>query len=330
MGRRFRSARLVGRDRDLADLLDAVLRVDPDRPVILVSGEAGIGKTRLLGELVDRLAETPGDTADPKPLVVRGSCLRLTAGDLPFAPILEILDAFGHRAATPELEGLRGRLAGEGAEGVGSAQARTMRFIEIHNTLVEAAGDARLVIVIDDLHWADQSTLDLLLFLARRLRGSQLVLIAAYRSDELHRRHPLRPVAAELSRGFVREAIDLAPLDGDAVAEQIAELGALTNPDVAQAILDRAQGNPFYVEELVALEPGRSTLPASVRDVLLARLAILDLVTVRVLGACAVVGRDVDESLVGELLEFDGPSITEALSTAVDHSILVPALDGRS
>ena len=91
MGRRFRNARLVGRDRELADLLDAVLRVDPDRPVILVTGEAGIGKTRLLSELVDRLAEKPGDTAT-RPIVVRGSCLRLSAVDLPFAPILEILD----------------------------------------------------------------------------------------------------------------------------------------------------------------------------------------------------------------------------------------------
>ena len=328
MGRRFRNARLVGRDRELADLLDAALRVDPDRPVILVTGDAGIGKTRLLSELVDRLADRPGQTAD-QPFVVRGSCLRLSAVDLPFAPILEILDALSHRAPTPELEDLRGRLAGERAQTAGSAQARTIRFIEIHQILVAAAGDSRLMVVIDDLHWADQSTLDLLLFLARRLRGSQLVLIAAYRSDELYRRHPLRPVAAELRMGFVREVIDLAPLDSDAVAEQIAELSTLTQPDVAKAILDRAQGNPFYVEELVALDAGRGTLPVSVRDVLLARLAILDPATVRVLGACAVIGRDVDEDLLGDLLELDGPSIAEALRTSVDHSILTPAPDGR-
>ena len=330
MGRRFRNARLVGRDRELAELVDAALRVDRDRPVILVTGEAGIGKTRLLSEFVGRLDEASSDTAG-RPFVVRGSCLRLSAVDLPFAPILEILDGLQGRATGEALDSLRDHLAGAGAgaKGVGSAQSRTIRFIEIHQVLVAAAGDAPLAVVIDDLHWADQSTLDLLLFLARRLRGSRIVLVAAYRSDELHRRHPLRPVAAELRRGFVREAIDLAPLDGKAVAEQIAELSTATEPDVARAIMDRAEGNPFYVEELVALQSGRGSLPVSIRDVELARLAVLDPVTVRVLGACAVIGRDVDEDLLGDLLELDGLSIAEALRTSVDHSILTPAPDGR-
>jgi DNA-binding CsgD family transcriptional regulator len=328
MGRRFRNARLVGRDRELADLIDAVLRTDPERPVILITGEAGIGKTRLLSELVDRLSGGTGETPD-HPLVVRGSCLRLAAIDLPFAPILEILDELQERTPASVPAGLRERLAGEGAEDIGSAQARTLRFVEIHRALVAAAGESLLVIVVDDVHWADQSTLDLLLFLARRLRGSQLVLIAAYRSDELHRRHPLRPVAAELRRGFVREAIDLSPLDREAVVEQIAELRSSMQPEVTEAIVERAEGNPFYVEELLALEPGGGTLPVSVRDVLLARLAILEPATVRVLGACAVIGRDVDEELLGYLVELDGPSIAEALRASIDHSILTPADDGR-
>jgi DNA-binding CsgD family transcriptional regulator/tetratricopeptide (TPR) repeat protein len=203
-----------------------------------------------------------------------------------------------------------------------------MRFNEIHDALVAAAGQDRLTIIIDDLHWADQSTLDLVLFLARRLRGGPIVLVAAYRSDELHRRHPLRPVVAELSRGYVRERIDLGPLDEAAVGAQIAELGGDTARNQVAAILERSDGNPFYVEELVALDPGARELPASVRDVLLARVAALDPATNRVLGACAVVGHEVDVDLLTKVLALEPLTIDAAIRDAVEHAILIPSDDG--
>jgi DNA-binding NarL/FixJ family response regulator len=329
MGRRSRSPRLVGRDAALADLLEAVNGHDPDRPVILLAGEAGIGKTRLLAELVDRLGAEGTPAARPM-AVVRGSCIRLAEGDLPFAPVLEILDRLRDGGSSSGVEDLRTRLAGSGPDGVQSAEARTLRFIEIHDTLRAAAGNGPLAVVIDDLHWADRSTLDLILFLARRLRGSEVVLVAAYRSDELHRRHPLRPVVAELSRGFVRERVELGPLEPAAVVEQIGELGGETSPEVVRAIVERADGNPFYVEELVALAPDPGTLPESVRDVLLARFAALDPTTVRVLAACAIVGHEVDAELVTDVLRLDPVPVSDSLRAAVDHSILVPAADGRS
>ena len=102
---------------------------------------------------------------------------------------------------------------------------RTSRFLEIHDLLVEVAGRSTLVVIIDDLHWADQSTLELVRFLAHRLRGSRIALVAAYRSDELHRRHPLRPVLAELGRGLVRDRIELRPLGADDVVTLIGVLG---------------------------------------------------------------------------------------------------------
>jgi DNA-binding CsgD family transcriptional regulator/tetratricopeptide (TPR) repeat protein len=325
MARRPTSARLVGREEELNDLLDTLASHDPDRPVVLVAGEAGIGKTRLLTEVVGRLG---GAGAGSSPwTIVRGSCLRLADGELPFAPILEILDALRDRVPAGTVDALRARLAGGGEPargGTRSAEARTVRFIEIHGALVAAAGGSPLLVVLDDLHWADQSTLDLVLFLARRLRGSSVVLLAAFRSDELHRRHPLRPVVAELSRGFVRERIDLEPLTRAEVEQQISELRGTEHDDLVRQIVDRADGNPFYVEELVALDSGRSALPASVRDVLLARLAALDATTGRVLAACAVIGREVDPELLVRVLDLDAATVIASVGSAVDHSFLVP------
>jgi hypothetical protein len=325
MGRRSTSAVMVGRDQELADLLAAVTSEDPERPVILLAGEAGIGKTRLLSELIGRVG---GDAGPFSRRVARGSCLRLADGELPFAPILEILDVIrGWGIELPAA--LSGRVLGAGIGAPTSADARTVRFMEITAALLATADSSPLVVAIDDLHWADGSTLDLILFLARRLRGSRVTLILAYRSDELHRRHPLRPVVAELARGYIRERVELVPLDREAVLEQIAALADIT-AESSNGIVTRAEGNPFYVEELVALDPRARGLPPSLRDVLLARLAATDALTGQVLAACAVIGRVADRELIGTVTMLDPMALDSALRTAVDHSILVPDPDGQS
>jgi DNA-binding CsgD family transcriptional regulator/tetratricopeptide (TPR) repeat protein len=323
--RRSGSARLIGRDRELADLVAAVEADDPDRSVVLVSGEAGIGKTRLLSEMAAALrSDAPPDAG---PIVVRGSCLRLAEGELPFAPILEILDGLRESGASAALEAVRARLTGSATEADQSPATRTLRFVEINDALIEAAGGRRLIVVIDDLHWADRSTLDAVLFLARRIRGRSIVLVGAYRSDELHRRHPLRPVIGELT-GFVRERIELAPLVDDAVLEQIRMLGDQRDDALARAIVERADGNPFFVEELVALSPDRGELPTSLRDVLLARLASFDQTAIDVLGAAAVRGGAVDVELLGDVAGLDPDATLEAVTAAVDGAILQADPDG--
>lgn len=328
MTRRAGSARLIGRDRELADLVAAVRSDDPDRSVVLVSGEAGIGKTRLLTALGHalRAEASAGDST----IVVRGSCLRLASGELPFAPILEILDGLAGTPAADRIGPLAASLTGFGSEAGQSPDARTVRFIEILEALVTASAGAPLIVMVDDLHWADQSTLDLLLFLARRIRQTPIVLVAAYRSDELHRRHPLRPVVAELSRGFVRERVDLEPLDREAVIEQIEALRESADSDVVRAIADRAEGNPFFVEELVALQPERSTLPATLRDVLLARVGSLTESEREVLAASAVLGCAVDVSLLQGVVGLAAEEVLESVSTAVDRAILAPDPDGQT
>ena len=326
-----RSAGLVGRDRELRDLIAAIEVDDPERPVILVVGEAGIGKTRLLAELSKVL--TDANRSTPSPRIVRGSCLRLAEAELPFAPILEVLDGLRTVGASGRVDALRASLAGLAPDQpvASGADARTGRFIEIHDLLLAAAAEAgSLVVVLDDLHWADRSTLDLVVFLARRLRGSHAVVVAAYRSDELHRRHPLRPVVAELSRGFTRLRIELDSLPADAVLAQISQLGESIGPAAAESIVARADGNPFHVEELVSLGRDTRRLPASLRDVLLARLESLDPGSLRVLRAAAVIGRPAGVELLGAVsgltpAELDGP-----LGETLERSLLVRADEGRS
>ena len=191
---------------------------------------------------------------------------------------------------------LRTRLAGGGdahRTPPGSAEARRCASWRSATSWSRPRADSRFLVVLDDLHWADQSTLDLVLFLARRLRGHSVVLLGAYRSDELHRRHPLRPVVAELSRGYVRERIELGPLDHrGGRRSRFAQLR-----DVARRRRARGDRRPGRWQPLLCrgarrarvrsraaarIGPGRpacSSRRARCRD------------AARVLGACAVVGR---------------------------------------
>jgi DNA-binding CsgD family transcriptional regulator/tetratricopeptide (TPR) repeat protein len=328
MARPSSSPRLIGRDAELADLLVAVRRPDDERRVILLDGEAGIGKTRLLSELAARLAHDAAGAV----VVVRGSCLELGDGELPFAPVLEILDALsGNPDLGDEIEAVREDLSGAGPSASPSGgSSRGRLFLRVRDLLVGAAAESELAVILDDLHWADRSTLDLMVYLARRLRGTNVTLIAAYRSDELHRRHPVVPVLAELSRGFVREHVHLGPLPPEAIVEQVAAITGGADPALEKQIAERADGNPFHAEELVAVGRSATALPASLRDVLLARLAALDPPTIRLLGVCAVVGRDVDEGILQAVTDVRPETVREGLRAAVDRSVLVAAEDGRS
>src|SRR4051812_31294625 len=203
--RHLESRSFVGRAAELAVLEGALAEAAGGEPsMVLIGGEAGVGKTRLVAELAVRARE-------PGALVATGACIELTAGTAPYLAATEVLRDLARVLPERAWDRLR---AGAGAElapllpGSGGAAAggraddasRARLFGQVHDLLAEAATSAPLVLVLEDVHWADRSTLDLAAFLARALRAERVLLVATYRSDEVPRRPPLRAWLAELSR----------------------------------------------------------------------------------------------------------------------------------
>ena len=212
-----------------------------------------------------------------------------------------------------------------GALDVGSTQG--MLFERLLALLERLAERAPVLLVVEDLHWSDRSTRDLLAFLVRNLRDAGVVLLMTYRSDELHRRHPLLPFLAELDRSGRVERIDLRRFDG---VELAAQLHAINGRDVEPALVDsihaRSHGNPFFAEELLcsARETGTAELPPTLRDVLLARVARLSDATQEVLRVASAAGQHVDPGLLVDAAGIEAESLYAALREAVGQHVLVP------
>ncbi len=326
---RAASQAYVGRRAQLDALRQAVIDVGKERGhVVLVGGEAGIGKTRLLDEFE---ASVSSDSPTGRPvLVVRGTCSELAAGSLPFLPILDLLDGLvASGRATDAVSRLHADLAGGGAD-PSSPGTRSNTFLGFRDVVVDGAAELDLVLVVDDLHWADRSTLELMTFTAPRLGDARVMLVGAYRSDELHRRHPLRPVLIELEHAGGLAHLRLGPLSPDDVAAQLEAISGMALPasNVAR-IVELADGNPFYVEELAALDLEGARLPQSLRDVLAARLSRLSDPTLEVLSGAAVIGRDVERELLEAIVEISTAGVAAGLQDAVGHQVIEPTPDGR-
>ena len=217
---RTASKAYVGRRAQLDALRQALVDVGKSRGhVVLVGGEAGIGKTRLLAEFEALVAADP--PAGRSVLVVHGSCSGAAAGSLPFLPILDLLDGLvASGRVTDTVASVHADLAGSSGD-ASSPGPRSHTFLGFRDAVVVTAADVDLVLVVDDLHWADRSTLELLTFVAPRLGDARVMLVGAYRSDELHRRHPLRPVLVELEHAGSLAHLRLESLSPEEVAAQL-------------------------------------------------------------------------------------------------------------
>jgi DNA-binding CsgD family transcriptional regulator/tetratricopeptide (TPR) repeat protein len=328
-----RTSSLVGRDDELEELLGWVTgsgEVGPGPLTgVLLGGDAGVGKTRLLGEVRTRLA------ADGWRVVV-GHCLDLDGSAMPYVPFSEMLgrlaaelpDAVGavvgRHPALARLQPGR-RLLGTGQQDVGGVD-RSELFDAVLALVEEVAAAGPLLLVVEDVHWADRSTRDLLTLLLTRGSDQPLVVVVSYRADDLHRRHPLRGQVAEWGRLPGVRRLALGPLGEDAVRRLVAELApeGLTVAEMRD-IVDRAEGNAFFVEELTsaASGPGR-WVPADLADVLLLRLERLDDPARQVVRAAGVGGRRVPHALLAAVSGLDETALDEGLRQAVEMNVLVP------
>jgi DNA-binding CsgD family transcriptional regulator len=328
---RMSAGRMVGRDDELSRLLTLLDDAGAGRSVVaLVSGDAGVGKSRLVSE-VTRLAAGRGFT------VLSGQCAEL--GDsVPYLPLADALrgaaassgvrDALSSRPALSRLlpEGGDGQVSHEDRSGL----ARQQMFGGVLGLLTELAAAAPVLLVLEDLHWADASTRDLVTFLSRMLHRERVAVIGTYRTDDLHRRHPLRPVVAELQRLPSVIAVDLTPLAPSTLAEHLttAALGRV-DASALNDIVARAEGNAYYAEELLAASissdaAGPSALPAGLADLLLNRVEQLSDATQRVLRVAAVAGRKADDELVRAASGLVADDYEAAVREAVTHQLLVP------
>ena len=218
VARRVSSPVLVGRDAEAAQLRAALERAAAGRPaIVVVAGEAGVGKTRLVADLVGRAGELGA-------VALTGGCLDVGEGVLAYAPLVEALRPLAVTLGPGELDrvlgGARAELArlvpelGPQATGrpVEAPLAPTRLFELLLGVLHRLAERGPVLLVVEDLHWADQSTRDLLGFLVRNLRAG-VALVLTYRSDELHRRHPLRPFLAELDRSGRADRLEVGRFD---------------------------------------------------------------------------------------------------------------------
>jgi DNA-binding CsgD family transcriptional regulator/tetratricopeptide (TPR) repeat protein len=195
----------------------------------------------------------------------------------------------------------------------------------VRAVLVGRAERSPVVLVLEDLHWADRATRDLVGFLARALRSGRVTLVVSYRSDELHRGHPLRPLLAELVRLPAMERLQLAPFSRAELAEHLGAIaGAPLPADQLEDIYTRSEGNPFYAEQLLAAGAGdaRAELPPNLADVLLARVQDLSEPAQQVLRVAAVAGRRVPHRLLAEVAGRPEADLEQGLREAVGAGVL--------
>ena len=321
---------LVGRADELQRLETALAAAAESRgSMVLIAGEAGIGKTRLASELAER-ARKSGAT------VLSGRCIDLVGSGLPYLPLVEALRPLRGSPALADVgRSLRelSRLVPELSEpgtpvppDAGGPDSQLRLFEETLAVLEHVGAEAPLVLVLEDLHWADGSTLDLVAFLAHAAREQRMLLVATYRSDEIKPESSLRRLVSELLRAREAAALALEPLGRDEVARLVVTIAEAPLPAArATEICERSEGNPFFAEELVAAaERGEETLPRVLRDVLLQRLAGLGAETQSLLRVAAAAGRDVPYRLLAAVVPVSEAQLVEALRRTVEHDVLVP------
>ncbi len=330
-------APFVARAQQLAQFERALARARAGEPgALLLSGDAGVGKTRLLNRMSE-IAESDGA------LVVVGHCIDLGDVGLPYLPFTDALGQL--RAVTDTVERAvaarpaLGRLLDGGladAAGQPENQAARLQLFDGIAAVLGVIGTAErpLLVMLEDLHWADPSSRDVLRFLLARLRNEHLLVVGTYRTDDLHRQHPLRPVLAELLRHPKVDHLELPPFTHDELAEfGEAVTGRPLRETALQSVFTRSEGNAYFAQEILEAGPDAAVLPGSLADVLHGRLERLDPCVQALARVASVSGRRVSEPLLWAVAAHDpcfpdAAAFDRALREAVTHHVLA-AEDSR-
>jgi predicted ATPase/DNA-binding CsgD family transcriptional regulator len=330
---RVSASRLIGRAGELIELEAAFDEAAGGAASLaFLAGESGVGKSRLLHTFLDRARERGG-------CAIGGDCLELGADELPYAPLVSALrglvrehDRALERLSLATRQGLAQLIPELDPDGDADPDEDRHRPFEALLTLLETmAEETPLVLWLDDAHWADHATRGFLAFLAASLPDQcRLLTVIAYRSDQLHRRHPMRPLLAELGRGRRVRRLELSPFDRGEVATQLADIvGAVPDPEAVERIFERGEGNPLFTEELLAAgADGRGRLPSTLRDALLLRIERLPETTRGLLRLLAVATR-MDHSLFTSVCGVDEAELATGLREAVEAQVVEVGRDDR-
>jgi DNA-binding SARP family transcriptional activator/tetratricopeptide (TPR) repeat protein len=330
---------LVGRGEELAVLTHCWNQAAAgQRRLVLLAGDAGIGKTRAAAELAQR---AHGDGAT----VLYGRFDEQTLA--PYQPLVELVRGWSGGAALDVLRDHLGVRAGElamllpelgpaaapaptaalyGAD----ADAQRLRFFDaVAGLLALIAADAPLVVVLDDLHWADRPTLQLVRYLLRSPQPRRMLLLGTYRDAEVEASHPLHELLADVRRDGMLERVPLSGLEPAEVAELVRALGAEAPPEFVAALHSETEGNPFFIEEVVRHLAASGTVsladagvPEGVREVISRRLRRLGEDARAALQVAAVIGREFDFDLLEAVAPVEGDALVAALDAAVEAGVL--------
>jgi DNA-binding CsgD family transcriptional regulator len=338
MGARQACPDLVGRSTELEVLLAALSgAMDGQASTVLVGGEAGVGKTRLIAEVADR-ARVLGA------LVVTASCVPSMGGGLPYAPVVGLLRDLGRQAdgsAASELLDLVTAGASFDRDsradhevytadaGVADEVGKIRLFESVRQCLASVARGQPLMVVFEDLHWADSATVDLLSFLVRNLDAERVLVVGTYRNDEIGRDHPLHRWLVELSRHGRVDGLTLDRFDRDEITAFITGvLGHAPDWALVDGVWSRSGGNAFFAEELIAARHSASLSP-ELRGVVMARFDQLGEDEQALLRVVAAAGTAADDRVLLAVADGDPAAVERDIASLVEQSILVVDADSH-
>ena len=338
MNLRISSPVFVGRGEELVRLRAALEGAMSGRVgTTLIGGEAGVGKSRLL-------AEFRAGAASEGLRVLEGGCVDLGDGARPYDPFVAALRPWLRSLPAEDFDRIVGPARstvlqlipdlGSDAEAdvratAAASATQSTLYLQVLGLIERIAADAVTVIALEDLHWSDRSTRDLLRFLVRNLTQGRVMLIGTYRTDELNERHPFLNLLAELGRDGQVDRFELAPFTRNEVHDQLAGiLGRPPDRSLVARLHDRGGGNAFYTEELLAVaERGEERIGLSLREALLARVGGLSRASRDLLRVVAVAGQSARHDVLATVAKMEQAELAATLREAIDRQLLLAGDD---